>query len=241
MKLIKKLLLLCLLSINHAHAKPKELIPWKPYFDSLPRRCSVKKISKSPYIICIENFFTDEESAFLKNSAKPLLQRSQVVDEESSTSVSEDRTSKSAYLHEVESKITANIRKRAADFLKKKDQEIEGLQVVHYEEGQKFNPHHDYFDRSQKSGRDAIATAGQRVATFFVYLNDLDPQALGGETMFPEVLGGLKIKPKKNMAVFWFNVLPDGKEDERTLHAGLPLDKGEKYGVNIWLTDERLK
>ena len=41
----------------------------------------------------------------------------------------------------------------------------EGLQVLHYEEGQKYEPHYDYFvdEFNTKNG-------GQRMATMLMYL-----------------------------------------------------------------------
>lgn len=34
--------------------------------------------------------------------------------------------------------------------------------------------------------------------------------------------------------LFWRNLLPNGQGDPRTLHAGMPLTKGIKVGLNIW-------
>lgn len=41
----------------------------------------------------------------------------------------------------------------------------EGLQILHYEEGQKYEPHYDYFldEFNKKNG-------GQRIATVLMYL-----------------------------------------------------------------------
>ena len=45
---------------------------------------------------------------------------------------------------------------------------------------------------------------------------------------------GVTFRPVQRSAVFWMNLLPNGRGDERTLHAGLPVLKGEKLGMNIW-------
>jgi prolyl 4-hydroxylase len=45
---------------------------------------------------------------------------------------------------------------------------------------------------------------------------------------------GLTVRPVQGSAVFWANLLPGGRGDERTLHAGLPVLRGEKIGMNIW-------
>ncbi|RDW59584.1 hypothetical protein BP6252_12671 [Coleophoma cylindrospora] len=46
--------------------------------------------------------------------------------------------------------------------------------------------------------------------------------------------GGLVFRPVKRNAVFWVNIQPDGRGYEETWHAGLPVEKGEKVGLNIW-------
>ncbi|KAI9833463.1 MAG: hypothetical protein M1819_003621 [Sarea resinae] len=45
---------------------------------------------------------------------------------------------------------------------------------------------------------------------------------------------GAVFKPKTGSAVYWENFKPDGKGDERTWHAGLPVKKGVKIGLNVW-------
>jgi prolyl 4-hydroxylase len=77
---------------------------------------------------------------------------------------------------------------------------------------------------------------GQRLATMFVYLNDLPPDEDGGGTHFPKL--DMTIKPKKGNAAFWMN-MENGKVDPRTLHAGQSVRKPDsvKYGMNIWFRD----
>ena len=53
----------------------------------------------------------------------------------------------------------------------------------------------------------------------------------------------LKVRPRKNSAVFWYNVRADGREDVLTLHSGQPMEGGandEKWGMNFWIRDHRL-
>lgn len=211
----------------------------RPNLLSLPKTCRIKRLSSDPYIVCIYDFLTDTEVEHLKTIGQPLLTRSMVVGEETGSAINAHRTSSSAFLNNVESEITKNIQKRAAKLVRANHQDVEALQVVHYKDGQKYEPHYDFFDRSKEGGKTSIGQQGQRMATLLVYLNDIDDDA-GGQTFFPKVLNGLKINPKKNMAVFWYNVLPNGKEDERTLHGGLPINKGEKWAVNIWIRDPKI-
>lgn len=65
----------------------------------------------------------------------------------------------------------------------------ESIQILHYEHGQKYEPHYDYFhDKvNQELG-------GHRVATVLMYLSDVEK---GGETIFPnsEVINNCMINP----------------------------------------------
>ena len=45
---------------------------------------------------------------------------------------------------------------------------------------------------------------------------------------------GVTFKPIKGNAVFWENLGPDGRGYEQTFHAGLPVSRGSKVGLNIW-------
>jgi prolyl 4-hydroxylase len=47
-------------------------------------------------------------------------------------------------------------------------------------------------------------------------------------------------RPIPGNAVFWQNLHGDGTGDRRTLHAGLPLTRGMKLGMNIWTRERRL-
>jgi prolyl 4-hydroxylase len=46
--------------------------------------------------------------------------------------------------------------------------------------------------------------------------------------------GGLAFRPVAGNAIFWINLHNNGTGDWRTVHAGLPLEKGLKTAMNIW-------
>ena len=75
-----------------------------------------------------------------------------------------------------------------------------------------------------------------------MYLNDVEA---GGQTAFPRALSGngseaLVLRPRKGSAVLFYNLLEDGNADNLTLHAALPVIKGEKYLANFWIWDPKL-
>lgn len=53
----------------------------------------------------------------------------------------------------------------------------EAMQILHYEHGQKYEPHFDYFHDKENQ-----RLCGHRIATVLMYLSNIDE---GGETVFP--------------------------------------------------------
>ena len=112
----------------------------------------------------------------------------------------------------------------------KRDQ-IEGLMMVKYEESDEgyYWDHHDYF---QEKDLYKLDNMGNRLSTFFVYLNTLEKDE-GGETYFPRI--DIASRPRRGDAVFWWNIR-DGKVIPETEHRGNPV-KRTKYGLNIWIRE----
>jgi len=104
-------------------------------------------------------------------------------------------------------------------------------QVLHYAVGQGFAPHVDFFDPAIPEQARQIADGRQRAATALVYLNDEGLE--GGETDFP--LAGLRHRGRKGDALVFFNLDAAGQPDRRTVHAGLPPTRGEKWLLSQWI------
>lgn len=168
-------------------------------------------------------FLSDAECDHLKALGSSRLQRSTVLGEES---VSEHRTSKSAFLKRAEDDTVRTIEERASRLARCTSTQMEPMQVLRYRPGQEFKPHHDYFYPNEK-GLEALKSGGQRVTTIFACISD---DFDGGETEFP--LLKQKFKLNKGEALVWKNY--DGSEIASTLHAGRPVTRGEKWGLNIW-------
>ena len=132
-------------------------------------------------------------------------------------------------------KILLHILGKAEKYSGLSQKNIEPIQLVRYEPGQYFKPHYDYLDRKIDMYRENIKRNGQRKYTFFVYLTDV-PDGVGGETYFPKLKK--HFRGSKGDAIFWNNILPNGEEDNRTLHSGTELKKGKKYGLNIWVRNK---
>ena len=105
----------------------------------------------------------------------------------------------------------------------------EPVQGQRYLPGQQFQPHNDWFYTSEKYWKLEEARGGQRSWTAMAYLNDVEE---GGATLFTEI--GIQIEPKPGVLLLWNNALPDGRPNEGTMHAGMPVLKGAKYVITKW-------
>ncbi|CAE5986997.1 unnamed protein product [Arabidopsis arenosa] len=204
----------------------------------------VEVISWEPRAVVYHNFLTNEECEHLINLAKPSMVKSTVVDEKTGGSKdSRVRTSSGTFLRRGHDEVVEVIEKRISDFTFIPVENGEGLQVLHYQVGQKYEPHYDYFldEFNTKNG-------GQRIATVLMYLSDVDD---GGETVFPAARGnisavpwwnelskcgkeGLSVLPKKRDALLFWNMRPDASLDPSSLHGGCPVVKGNKWSSTKW-------
>ena len=107
------------------------------------------------------------------------------------------------------------------------------VQILHYKPGDYFAPHYDFWDPEFDGHIDALSQQGQRTHTILVYLNHEGLE--GGETDFPEV--GLRHRGQTGDALIWRNVDLAGRPDRRTVHAGLPPTRGEKWVLSVWIRD----
>jgi len=175
--------------------------------------------------------------------------KSAVVD--SATGKSKDsrvRTSSGTFLARGQDKIIQGIEKRIADFTFIPLDHGEGLQVLHYEVGQKYEPHYDYFHDTFNT-----KNGGQRMATVLMYLSDVEA---GGETVFPAsqvnsslvadwdeltecAKAGLSVRPHMGDALLFWSMKPDATLDASSLHGGCPVVKGNKWSATKWLHVEK--
>jgi hypothetical protein len=128
--------------------------------------------------------------------------------------------------------VLAVLRFRVAATLGVRPGALEQPQILHYDPGEQFEPHYDFLDPDAPGHTGQLAHRGQRILTFLVYLNE---GFEGGETDFPLI--GQRHKPDAGGALCFANVSPTGVCDRRTLHAGLPPTRGEKWLYSQWIRD----
>nr|AFK48505.1 unknown [Lotus japonicus] len=119
----------------------------------------------------------------------------------------------------------------------------ESIQILHYENGRKYEPHYDYFhDRANQF------MGGHRIATVLMYLSDVGK---GGETIFPNAESklsqpkdeswsecahkGYAVKPRKGDALLFFSLHLNATTDSNSLHGSCPVIEGEKWSATKWI------
>jgi prolyl 4-hydroxylase len=160
------------------------------------------------------------------NMAAPRLMPSNVVDPKTGgTLKSELRTSHSMhFVPSMYDPVTAQLVKGIAAIAALPPAHAEPLGVLRYGPGQEYRPHYDYYTDDKHQA--------QRVTTVFVYLNHVEE---GGGTDFPRL--GVKVDPARGKAVKFLNCDATAKPNPETLHAGLPVIRGEKWLATLWFWD----
>jgi prolyl 4-hydroxylase len=112
---------------------------------------------------------------------------------------------------------------------------MEATAVLHYAVGEESTNHYDFVSPDLPNYDQEIANNGQRVLTFLVYLND---DYDGGKTDFPEL--GIAHKGRRGEGFFFVNALENNAPDLRTVHAGRPPTRGEKWVVSQFIRSRRV-
>jgi prolyl 4-hydroxylase len=161
---------------------------------------------------------------------RPMLRPSVVVDPQTGKQVPNAvRTSSAAAFPFVDENLAIHaLNRRLAAASGTDVRSGEPLQVLHYAPGERYHEHSDALP--------GVAPDQQRVLTFLVYLNE---DYEGGETSFPAA--GLKVRGRTGDGLLFRNASPDGRPDERALHAGLPVTSGVKHLASRWIRAAPLK
>eukprot|EP00232_Nephroselmis_pyriformis_P009017 CAMPEP_0182892712 /NCGR_PEP_ID=MMETSP0034_2-20130328/24032_1 /TAXON_ID=156128 /ORGANISM="Nephroselmis pyriformis, Strain CCMP717" /LENGTH=368 /DNA_ID=CAMNT_0025026411 /DNA_START=136 /DNA_END=1242 /DNA_ORIENTATION=+ len=219
---------------------------------------------ENPRAFLYKGLLTPEECAHIKALAEAQLERSSVVSNSNGGSVLDNiRTSSGTFLQKRQDAVVSAVEKRIAKATSIPESHQEALQVLRYQNGEKYEPHFDYFFDRQH----AEAPQGNRLATMLMYLETTEG---GGETVFPNSAAkpevsanmsacaarGLHVKPTLGDAIlFWDMRRVDGgpytpdagaKLDQRgvpagwaldpsSLHGACPVTKGIKWSAPMWM------
>jgi prolyl 4-hydroxylase len=207
-----------------------------------------------PKAYLLRNFLSAEECDHLMKLAKRELAPSTVVGEAGDSVPSDIRTSAGMFLRKGQDKIVKAIEERIARVSGTPVDNGEGMQILRYDVGQKYDPHFDYFHDKVNP---APKRGGQRLATMLIYLVDTDK---GGETTFPNAKlpqsfeadepenpfashiehtdcakKGIPVKSVRGDAILFFSMTQDGVLDRGSLHGACPVIEGQKWTAVKWI------
>lgn len=190
-------------------------------------------ISSDPTIFTINEFLTDEDCIHMIRISKDKMTRSLVTSDTKGV-VSEGRTGSSCWISHSHDKITQNIAKRISDCVGAPLENAESFQMIHYSKSQQYKPHFDGWvhDSSQKTLRN-IKYGGQRMWTALCYLNAVEK---GGGTKFTGLNLTVNAESRK-LLVFQNVVNGTHVRHSKSIHAGMPVEKGEKFAFNLWFRE----
>jgi prolyl 4-hydroxylase len=200
-------------------------------------------LSWEPRAFLLKGFLSDEECDHLIKKSENHMQKSTVVDSATGKSKDSDvRTSLGSYFPRGHDSIIKTIENRVAQVSMLPVENQEAMQILKYENGQKYEPHNDYFHDTENAKPEA---GGQRVITVLMYLSTVEE---GGETVFPlaseKVKGsewsdcakkGLAVKTYKGDALLFYSLKSDGSLDPKSLHGSCPTTKGTKWSATKWI------
>ena len=194
-----------------------------------------------PWVVLLKNFLSEEEAVrLIELGHQEGFKRSPDI-----TAVSHDgtfqsifqegRTSTQAWCQRdacYKDPTSRTVMDRIANLTNIPEVNAEYLQLLRYDVGQFYVPHHDYIFHQEH------VEQGPRLITVYLYLSDVQE---GGGTRFPQL--NLTVIPKRGQALVWPSVLNDNPNlyDPRTQHEALPVEKGLKYGANAWIHQRDFK
>ena len=202
-------------------------------FDSRQYEAVVHR--KQPRLSTHLDVFSELDCEYVMALAEPTLQPSFVYDPTSGCPIRHPtRTSQSMGFPDHDGDLwLRHLQRRVARLAGLPLLNSERLAVLRYGIGEEYRPHRDYL---RVGAPDEAGDAGQRLTTAFCYLNDVDS---GGETDFPEL--HVRITPKRGAVVLFDNVDAEGAPDPTTLHAGMPIQRGEKWLATSWFRQRRMR
>lgn len=199
------------------------------------RAVSVALRLSAPALAVLENVISADECEALMALARPRLRPSTVVDPETGEErVEAHRDSEGMFFQLSENPLIARLDQRISALMNMPLENGEGLQVLRYGPGTQSTPHFDFLIPSNATNQASLARSGQRVSTLVIYLNTVES---GGETVFPEL--GLSVSPQQGNAVYFEYCNSLNQLDSKSLHAGAPVQQGEKWVLTKWMRQRR--
>lgn len=192
-------------------------------------------LSIDPRVYTIDNFLSSSECKHLISVGVGGGMSRAFVSGDKEGVISKGRTNDLCWVNHMTDMGTKRIAERVAALVGLPLSHAESFQIIRYDVGAEYRPHFDAFDPKTKSGERNMQNGGQRVITVLGYLNTVKK---GGGTDFPK----LKVRvPAEQGKLVVFHNCKAGTiiKHPHTLHAGLPVEEGEKWAFNLWFRAEK--
>ncbi len=183
--------------------------------------------SKRIELYTADDFLSPSECAGLVALIQAQLRPSTISTPPSGEYDTAFRTSRTCDLSD-ENELVAKLDARICQALGMDASLSEPTQGQHYEVGQVFKAHTDFF-KAYELEKYSTPTLGQRTWTFMVYLNEV---GAGGQTRFVDA--DLTVSPQRGRAVLWNNLLASGAPNPQTRHESMPVTSGTKTIITKW-------
>lgn len=203
----------------------------RPFLRLAPIKVEIMRFN--PLAVFFRNVISDEEIERIKELARPKLARATVQNSQTGQlETASYRISKSAWLKGTEDEVVERVNRRLHLMTNLEMETAEELQVANYGIGGHYDPHYDFARKEETKAFSDLGT-GNRIATALFYFTKPEK---GGFTVFTDLKTALR--PSKNDALFWYNLLRSGEGDLRTRHAACPVLLGVKWISNKWIHEK---
>lgn len=64
---------------------------------------------------------------------------------------------------------------------------------------------------------------------------------LSDDVDYADCSKGMSVKPEANKVILFYNLLPNGNMDERSLHGGCDVISGTKWSANFWIWNQAVQ
>jgi len=183
-------------------------------------------------------FLDKDEANYIVFLSRPYQEKAKVINSYSESGGMDSSVRSNSYMYFSPTRVSGFIKfieRKICDLVRKNIEESEPLSVLHYQVGQEYKPHFDFFDPSLPVSKSLLEKAGQRTRTVLLYLNDVE---IGGDTYYPEI--DISIEAKCGTLVYMDNCYNDGSINLMSLHAGRSVLKGEKWIAVKWFRERKV-
>lgn len=182
-----------------------------------------ERISDDPFIEVVRGLFSPAECQYVRMLAAPQLEPAMIYTANGGRVRDPHRDSDNmAVVPMAEDLVFQAINRCIAAATGTPVGNGEPLHVLRYGPGQQYRPHHDAYAFPD--------IANRRQLTAILYCND---DYGGGETEFPELR--IRVRGQTGDLLVFRNLDDEAMPDPRLLHAGRPVDHGEKWIATRWI------